>query len=286
MPPSKYILSAASAYFLWGFFSFGSKPISHYDLVLASSLLWVINLLFRRSKGKGDIQLFQSLDNKSKKKDVGYLFLAALVLMVNWLSFIFVINRIGVQTAGFSYLICPILASLLGFMILKEQMSKEKWIAICLSVVACIMLSYGHFHEMYFSLLVAFSFAYYLTLQRRLNKYDSLNLLTIQVSIVTIFLLPYYIFSEHRLIQDGVFYYYIGIIVVFFTIIPMFLNNYALKGINASTAGILIYLNPIVNFLLATLYFKEEVSWVQLSAYTIIGISVMLYNYKLFLKKA
>ena len=38
------------------------------------------------------------------------------------------------------------------------------------------------------------------------------------------------------------------LIAVLFTIIPLFLNLYALKGVNSSTMGILLYINPVFNF--------------------------------------
>jgi chloramphenicol-sensitive protein RarD len=69
--------------------------------------------------------------------------------------------------------------------------------------------------------------------------------------------------------------------VVFFTIIPLFLNLYALKGINSSAVGIMIYINPIINFLLAVFYYQEQVSWLQLCAYFLILVSIVVFNAKL-----
>ncbi|MNE47234.1 EamA-like transporter family protein [compost metagenome] len=68
---------------------------------------------------------------------------------------------------------------------------------------------------------------------------------------------------------------------VFFTIIPLFLNLYALKGINSSAVGIMIYINPIINFLLAIFYYKEDVSSLQLFSYFLILVSIIVFNEKL-----
>lgn len=293
MSQAKYITAAASAYFLWGFFSFGSRPISDYPaldilcyrLVLCTGLLWLITLVFRRKKLLADLCLLQNQEPGLKRRLIVRILLAAVLLMVNWLSFIFVINTIGVQTAALSYMICPVIAALLGFLLLKESLGKEKRIALIISITAVSLLAYGHFKELYFSLLVAVSFAFYLILQRKLNIFDGCNLLTVQATVITLLLAPVFLLGEHSLVQDTRFYGYVMVIVVFFTIIPMLLNNFALKGINASTAGILIYLNPIVNFILAVFYYKEEVSWVQLVSYSLVAFSVLIYNSGLFLKK-
>ena len=70
------------------------------------------------------------------------------------------------------------------------------------------------------------------------------------------------------------------VILILFTIIPMFLNNWALKGINSSTVGILIYLNPIMNFLLAIFYYKEIVTDLQMLGYGMILFAIVIFNSK------
>jgi chloramphenicol-sensitive protein RarD len=74
-------------------------------------------------------------------------------------------------------------------------------------------------------------------------------------------------------------------IVVFFTIIPLFLNLYALKGINSSAVGIMIYINPIINFLLALFYYNEQVNVLQLFSYFLILISIVVFNEKILFSK-
>ena len=71
-----------------------------------------------------------------------------------------------------------------------------------------------------------------------------------------------------------------GLIVVLFTIIPLFLNLFALKGMNSSAVGILMYTNPLINFFLAVFYFKEDIQVAQIIAYSLIGISIVVFNKK------
>lgn len=286
MNNKKYLLSAASAYFIWGFFSFGLKPISNYApitiltyrLYLCVIVLLCITLIFRKDKVRKDVAQLLQMQAKDRKKTCFNIIGGALILLFNWLGFIYVVNEVNVQTAGLTYMICPLLTTLLGVVWLKERLSKLKWLALCLSGAACILLSIGHFQELYMAIIVALAFAVYLILQRKLNFLDSFNLLTIQTSIIAIILTPIFLFFEDPVPLSATFLSYIGIIVVLFTITPMFLNNYALKGINSSTAGILIYINPIVNFLLAIFYFKETISFNQWLAYGIICAAIILFN--------
>jgi chloramphenicol-sensitive protein RarD len=80
------------------------------------------------------------------------------------------------------------------------------------------------------------------------------------------------------------FYSIISIIAVLFTVIPLFLNLYALNRINAATIGILMYINPLLNFLLAISIYGESVTVLQAWGYGIISIALVLFNYNNFQK--
>lgn len=286
MNQSKYILSAVIAYFLWGFFSFGLKPIAHYGsldilfyrLFISVFVLVIINVGFRRNKIKSDWNLFRSLTKKEQNKIVSLITGGSIVLMSNWLVFIVVMNHVSVQAASLSYLVCPIITTVLAFIILKEKLTKVKWLAVLISVIACGILSFGHFKDLMFSLFVAITFASYLIIQRSLNRFDSFNLLMTQLTTVAVLMLPLVFLFASPIPTEPIFYQSVAMIVILFTVIPMFLNNFALKGINSSTVGILIYLNPIMNFVLAITYYKEPVTTLQMLGYSLILLAIIVFN--------
>ena len=83
---------------------------------------------------------------------------------------------------------------------------------------------------------------------------------------------------------DQWFYGVIGVIAIFFTVIPLFLNLFALNAINAATIGILMYINPLLNFILAISLYKESVTVLQACGYGIILAGLLLFNYSNFQK--
>jgi chloramphenicol-sensitive protein RarD len=286
MNQSKYIIAAIITYFMWGFFSFGLKPIADYPpldilffrLYVSVVFLVIINVGFRRNKIKSDWNLFQSFEKKKRKKLGSLIVGGSLILMTNWLMFIIVMNHISVQAASLSYLVCPIITTVLAFILLKEHLTKIKWFAVAISLIACIVLSLGHFIDLIYSLIVACTFALYIIIQRSLNVFDSFNLLMTQLLIVAVLMSPLVFIFASPAPTETLFYQCILMIVVLFTIIPMFLNNFALKGIDSSTVGILIYLNPIMNFVLAIFYYKENVTPLQMIGYGLILIAILVFN--------
>lgn len=199
------------------------------------------------------------------------------MLAANWYLFIYAMNRISVNSTSLGYLICPILTTVLATIFLQERLRAGQWFAVALSFVACILLSLGHFTDLAYSFLIALSYAVYLILQK-INPEDKLFSLTIHISISALILAPLLLSQDSDPPTEMTFYGYTFVIAVLFTVIPLFLNAYALKGLSSSLVGVLLYINPVIAFVLAIGYFKEEVTGLQLVAYLLVFISVILFN--------
>lgn len=289
MKLTQYYLAAFFAFFIWGFFSLALKPLHNYSsldimfyrVFFSVVVMVLINLVFRRNVIRKNWMHFNKMSLKHRQSTVILTLGGAVFLASNWFVFIFVMNHVSVKAASLAYLICPILTTVIAFYALKETLSKGQWVAVMLSILGCFLLSLNHFQDIFFSLVVAATYALYLVSQRKNSELDKFLVLTIQLLFTAIILLPFYPKYSAEIPTEPLFYGCLLIIVVFFTIIPLFLNLYALKGINSSTVGIMIYINPIINFLLAIFYYNEQVSVLQLCSYFIILVSIVVFNAKL-----
>lgn len=289
MQLNKYFFSALLSFFIWGFFSLALKPLHDYpslDILFyrvfyATTLLLIINLFFRKEKLKKDVAVFKSFEKSEKQKTLLLTILGGFLLTFNWFLFMYCVNHVSLQSASFAYLICPIITTILAYFILKEKLNQWQWFSVLLCIISCGILSYGHTTELAYSLVIATTFALYLISQRKNNQFDRFVVLTVQMVIASLVLLPFYPFYKGETPSVSVFWILMTLIVVLFTIIPLFLNLYALKGMNSSTVGILMYTNPLINFILAIFYFKEEINFSQTIAYSLILISIVIFNIKL-----
>lgn len=288
MPTNKYYLSAITAFVIWGFFSLVLKPlhlypsldILFYRVFYAVTLLLVINLVFRRKALQNDLAVFKSFDKKTKNKTILLTVFSGFLLVTNWFLFIYAVNHVSLKSASFAYLLCPILTTILAFFILKEQLSKWQWVAVFISLISCAILSIGSQKDLMYSFFIALSFAFYLIIQRKNNQFDKFVMLTIQMVIVAAVLIPFFPKYSGAVPKQPLFYVMLTFIVVLFTIIPMFLQLYALKGMKSSAVGILMYINPLINFLLAVFYFREDIDTVQIVSYVLILLSIVIFNEK------
>jgi chloramphenicol-sensitive protein RarD len=283
---AKYYLAAATAFTIWGLFSFALKPLHEYPspdilfyrIFFCVILMVVTNVLFRRKNIIETKNYFSQLPAKTRINLSIITIISSLLLSANWFFFIYVMNHISVKAASFAYLVCPIITTVLAFFILKERLSAVQWVSILLSIFSCVLLTYNNFNDVFYSIVVAATYALYLVLQKKFAGVDRFLLLTVQLIITSTILLPFYPIYSGPLPAETSFYGYIFIIAVGFTIIPMLLNLFALKGISSSTLGILLYINPIIGFLLAAFYYGEEITSMQILAYSLIAVSIIIFN--------
>lgn len=201
-----------------------------------------------------------------------------ILLTLNWFSFIYVMNHISVKATSLAYLVCPILTTLLAYFILKEKLLRTQWAAVMLSIIGCIILSYGHLLDMGYSLIVGLSYALYLVSQKGGAGFDKFLCLSFQIIFSAILLLPFYPIYSGPFPTEFRFYFYIEVIAVLFTIAPLLLNLFALKQISSSTVGMLMNINPLIAFLLAVFIFHEHLDLTQMLAYGLIFLAVLLFN--------
>lgn len=283
---AKYYLAVMSAFIIWGLFSLPLKAIENYaslDILLsrvlmASVLILAISFLFRRKISLENLRIFKNLNPQNRRKLIFLNLVSSILLAINWYLFIYVMNRISVNATSLAYMLCPIITTVLAYIFLKDRLSKVQWIAVLLSLMSCILLSIGHFMDVFYSFIIALSYAIYLILQKKNHQLDRFFTLTFQIVFGTIILLP--LFSQQQELPEKGAYFYgiVFLIASVFTILPMFLNVFSLNKLNSSTAGIFIYMNPVFSFLLALLYFKEEMDSVKIIAYSVVFFSVILFN--------
>lgn len=286
---NKYYFSAFLAFFILGFFSLALKPLHNYPsldilfyrVFFSVILMFFINVTFRRNLLKKNWNHFKELTQTQKRSTINLTLGGGVFLALNWFVFIYIMNHVSVKAASLAYLICPILTTVLAFFILKEKLSKWQWIAVLISTFSCILLSFNHFQDILYSLITAATYSLYLISQRKNTEIDKFLILSIQLLFTAIILLPFYPNYSGAVPVEPLFYSCLLVIVVLFTIIPLFLNLFALNGINSSAVGIMIYINPIITFLLAILYYKEKVNIIQLIAYFLILVSILIFNEKL-----
>jgi len=282
MKNTSYYVAAIAAFTIWGFFSLVLRPLRNYPsldilfyrVFISAAVMMVVSGLLRQRVWRENRRLFVT-----QKGLLFQLFGGGLFLTANWFFFIYVTNEVSIKAAAFAYLVCPVLTTVLAWLILKERLTRGQWIAVLLSATGCGMLAFHHLTDLLYSLIIAFSYAIYLVSQRKNFGADRFLLLTGQVTFAALLLVPFYPHFRGPIPVEGRFYILMFIIALLLTILPLWLNLYALKQLKSSTVGILLYINPLLGFILALTVYQEKVDELQIASYGVIVLAVVLFNW-------
>jgi chloramphenicol-sensitive protein RarD len=287
---NKFYGAGIMAFVIWGFVPFPLRALSGYPsgqilyfrILSSVAILLVLTLLFNRQGLRDTLSVYRQSPLPEQRRFLVMLPLSGVLLGINWFTFIYVVNHVDIQTGSFSYLLCPILTALLGFLLLKEKLKANQWIAIAISLLSCSLIGTGSFVNLLLSLFIASSYALYLITQRVLKQYDKIILMTMTLLVTSLLIGPFYHYfnAGHQLGLDWYFFGVMAVLSIAFTIIPLFLNLYALKELKSGTVGILLYINPIINFVMAFWYFGEQTTPRKALAYVLILLSIVIYNVK------
>jgi chloramphenicol-sensitive protein RarD len=282
----KYFLAAIGSAFIWGFVSIsvrnlqGYQPeqILYYRIFTSLIVTWLVILFFRRDKIRSDILFLRRETIKYRRKLFWLTIVASILITGNWFFYIYVVNTVSLKAAAFAYMVCPLITAFGGYFIFKEHLSKLKFLAIGIALISILILAQGSLTEVMWSVFIALLYGFYILSQNFDSRIDKFNMLAVQFLVSSLLTFPIFIYQKVGFPINLPFWINTIIIAVLFTIIPLFLSLYSLKGIPSSSAGIIIYITPIVAFAIAFLYFHEHINMHQVIAYALLLIAVVIFN--------
>ena len=208
------------------------------------------------------------------------LFAAACAIAVNWYFFIYSVHINRVSEASLGYFIFPLVAVVFGLIVFKEKLSALQWVAVALAVFAVLILTYGLGVAPWLALVLSLSFGTYSVLKKRLDLSPVISV-TLEVMLLLPLTVPYLLIQNWP-IQDSTDSWQIWFLLMGsgpLTATPLILFSYATRRISMSTVGIMQYINPSIQFLVALLIFAEPMTDWHFGAFSIIWVAVVIYSW-------
>lgn len=287
----KHFIAGFLSYVIWGFVPIFFKQISAHDpyeiifyriWIAATVITIVLSLNFKKSWS--DISSLYRRSVKDFMRMISLNVIGALLLVTNWITYVYVINNISVNAGSFAYLILPIVTTFLAFFILKEKLNPSKWTGVILSGISCYLMAHIDIHQIIYIACITFSYSFYMITQKRNTFLNRKTALTIQMIIGALVMLIINPAPAIGSVLDTHFWIFITIISVVFTITPLLLNLFALNGMESSQLAFLIYINPIVSFLIGIFVYNEKLDPLAVIAYALLAVSIVIFNWDLIVK--
>jgi chloramphenicol-sensitive protein RarD len=206
---------------------------------------------------------------------------AACFLAVNWGFYVYAVSSDQVLQASLGYFINPLVSVALGVIILRERLMVSQWISVGLAVVAVGVLTFSYGQVPWISLILAFSFGIY-GLVKKFVGIGAVASLTVETAalapLALIFLLAWNVGGDAQFTQGNWGLVVLLILVGPVTAIPLLAFGAAANRIPLSTLGILQYLTPIMQFLLAITFFQEAMTLGSWIGFVLVWIALILFT--------
>jgi chloramphenicol-sensitive protein RarD len=276
----KGILNGIAAYALWGFFPIYWKFLHEVSAlqVIGHRIGWSFLLLIAVIVVTKQWNEFRSV--ALAPKVIGIYSIAAVLLSINWLVYVWGVNSGFIVETSLGYFINPLLSVLLGVIFLRERLRPTQWIPVVIAAVGVIYLTVVYGRLPWIALSLAFSFGFY-GFVKKLAPLGSLYGLTLETGLVfpaaLIYLLIVEINGTGAFIHTDPFITALLIGAGVVTTIPLLMFASAAKQIPLSVVGLLQYIAPTIQFLIGILIYKEPFDRSHLIGFGIVWVALVIF---------
>ena len=271
-------LLGLSAYAFWGVLPVYFKKIEAlpaFDIV-AHRVLWSFPFLFVLilfSRGWPRVQTAIR-----EPRTLGILFVTALLIGGNWLLYVYAVTSGHILAASFGYYLNPLANVLLGRFVLKERLTRLQWIAVGIAAAGISILAVGALNQLWISLTLCVTFALY-GLLRKIVAADAVTGLAVETAILfplALLWLSWRFSTGAPIMGTTVTVTALLMLAGIVSTTPLLLFTAAAKRLQYSTLGMLQFIAPTLQFLIA-IFYGEPLKYAHAIAFPAIWIALGLY---------
>ncbi len=207
--------------------------------------------------------------------------LAAVLITVNWGTYIYGVNSHHVVETSLGYFINPLVSVLLGVVVLGERLRWLQWAALSLAGVAVLALTVEYGRPPWISLVLAFSFGSYGLAKKKANA-GAVESLVLETALIAPVALGYIVFlmstGASTFGTEGTWHVVLLVGTGVVTVIPLLCFGGAATRIPLSTLGLMQYVTPTVQFLLGILFFHEPMPAMRWAGFALIWLALVLFT--------
>ncbi|WP_029835491.1 EamA family transporter RarD [Vibrio parahaemolyticus] len=213
------------------------------------------------------------------KKSLWYTFVASSLMCISWSAFTWALTHHRVIDASLGFFIGPLVSVALGVFVLGDKLSKGQLIAILLATCGVLYQVFQYGQLPFVALTMGLFFALYGLYKKKIN-YDWSTTLFIEALVLVPFALGYLLFKQWTTgelassVDTTTLLLYFGSAPI--TILPLIFYSIAIRITNLSTVGLMQYIEPSLQFILAVVFFGELFDDVKAVTFAFIWVGLLL----------
>ncbi len=267
------------AYGLWGVLPIYFKQlagISPLDIV-AHRVVWsllFLGVLLLATRGWREV-----LEGIRHRKTMVLLLVTSLLIAANWLLYVYAVTSGHILAGSLGYYLNPLMNILLGRFILKERLTGVQWTAVGIAAAGVSVLAAGAGTTLWISLTLCVTFATY-GLLRKIVAVDSVAGLSIETAILFPVALAWLAFRSSAgdpMFGSNPMEGWLLVLSGIASTTPLLLFTSAARRLRYSTLGMLQFVAPTLQFLIAVILYNEEFTRAHAIAFLSIWSALALY---------
>ena len=273
------LAAGIGAYVLWGLFPAfwplldPAAPVE----VLAHRIVWtavLMSVVLTLMRGWGDLR---GLGVRGWLATTA----AAVVIAVNWGLFIWGVSVGRVVEAALGYYMTPLVGVLFGVVVLRERLRGAQWVALGLAVVAVAVIAVGNGTVPWLSMALACSFGVYGLFKATVRMPAAASLTAEGVVLVlpaTLYLVLLESGGGGTLFSLGPWHLLLLLSAGPATALPLLLYGSAARRLPLSTLGVLLYINPTLQFLWGVLVDGEQMPPARWAGFALVWLALVVFT--------
>ena len=221
------------------------------------------------------------------RKNLLWLIISGGLIGFNWIFLFEAYRYTTVATATLCYYLAPVFVILISPFLLKEKLTKRKFICSMIALLGMILVSgitkqgLNYVSEMkgiLFGIVAALLYGSVIILNKRVQQISAYDKTIIQLAAAAIVVIPYALATEDmsKIKLDVNNILLVGIVGIVHTGIAYTLYFSSMKHMRAQSVALLSYIDPVVAIVLSALVLKEKITLVEMiGAILILGSTIL-----------
>lgn len=273
-------ISAILAFIIWGIIPIYWKQlgsVDHYELLL-HRVVWSFLFLVLLIRLRGRWRVF--LKTYRNRKMVWMHGIGGVLLAINWFSFIYAVTTGHILQASLAYFIVPLTNAALGYLVLKEPLSRLRGTAVALAALGVLNEIFQVTEFPWMALTMAATFGGYSLIKKK-TSLGTVTGLTVENTLIfplaLLALLALTFQGQGALLHETWSMRALIVLTGVVTSVPLLLFSYGAARIQLNTLGFIQFIGPILKFLLAVWLYQEPFTSEKLVTFALIWTGIALY---------
>lgn len=278
------VLYALAAFLWWGLSPLYWKAVGAVPAVeliawrVVSSLVLLALLLAAGRRGAELAGVLRA------PRTLGVLAVTTLLIVTNWLTFIWAMGAERVLETSLGYYVNPLVNVLLGILFLGERLRRAQGVAVALAAAGVAILTWEVGRLPWVALVLALSFGFYALLRKTVAAGPEVGL-AIETALLTPFMIGWLVWlgGTGTAVFPAVGWGVKALVIVagLITVAPLVWFTHGARRLPLATVGLLQYLAPTGQFLLAVFLFGEPFDRYHLVAFALIWCGLGVFTWDL-----